>query len=144
MKLRLTQPGFETYTGQMGVVFFEDGLSTTDVRPLDAVRMAAQFLCEWEDGTTASVAQSLLDHANTPAPVFLVGEKQHDQDALNAGTQVEPGTTATSAFTEEELSKIADEQGIKGLREIAEPLGIKGNSIKELIAALAKASAPKA
>ncbi|MCY1555013.1 hypothetical protein D9M68_916320 [compost metagenome] len=39
--------------------------------------------------------------------------------------------------TYEELVQIADEKGIAGLRAIAEPLGIKGRKVVELIDALA-------
>lgn len=147
MKLRLLQSGFETYTGQMGTVFFDNGLSTADVKPIDAVRMAAQFLCEWEDGTTASVAQSILDHAHITTGMLPV-EQNADQalaqgvatangiDVVPAGPAATPVTPAAPAkvHTEAELHAVADDKGIKGLREIAAPLGIKGNSIAELIA----------
>ncbi|MDV5203722.1 hypothetical protein [Acinetobacter baumannii] len=36
MKLKLTGAGSENYTGQMGVVFFENGLSKYDVMLNDA------------------------------------------------------------------------------------------------------------
>lgn len=138
MKLRLTQPGYETFTAQMGVTFFENGISTTDVKPQDAVRIAAQFLCEWEDGTTASVAQSILDHARATTfsiPAAQNADQAFAQQASDAGTltakNAERGTEKT--YTADDLALIADEQGIKGLRIIAEPLGIKGNSIAELV-----------
>jgi len=145
MKLRLTQPGYEHFTGQMGTVFFEDGLSTADVKAIDAVRMAAQFLCQWEDGTTASVAQSILDHAHTTTnglPAELNADQalatQRAEAAALAGVDVQPDGTAApgKVYTEDELATIADEHGIKGLRAIAEPLGVKGNAIAELIRAI--------
>jgi len=143
MKLRLTQPGFETFTGQMGTVFFENGLTVGDVKAIDAVRIAAQFLCEWENGNTASVTQSILDHAHTTVG-DLPAEQNADQaiaeQARQAGAIAERAPAApaeaVSFYTEAELAEIADKKGIKGLREIAEPLGIKGNSIKELITAI--------
>lgn len=145
MKLRMTQPGYETFTGQMGTVFFEDGLSTANVKPSDAVRMAAQFLCQWEDGSTASVAQSILDHAHTTTnnlPAEVNADQalatQRAEAAQLAGHVAQPDGTAAPAhrYTEDELSAIADERGIKGLRAIAEPLGVKGNSISEMIRAI--------
>jgi hypothetical protein len=141
MKLRLTQPGYETYTGQMGTVFFQEGLSDKDVKPIDGVRIAAQFLCEWENGTTASVAQSILDHAH-----MTVGEcaKEVNADqalhiqACEAASIAERRAAPeveerTAAYTAEELSKIADKDGIKGLRAIGDKLGIKSNSISEMM-----------
>ena len=139
MKLRLTQPGFEHYNGQMGVIFFEDGLSKGDVLSLDAVRMAAVMVCEWENGSSPSVAQAILDNADTPAPIFASGaDGQHDKEAVGKAKaeSIQQDVPKTSAYNYEQLSAIADAQGIKGLRAIAEPLGIKSNSIKELIEAI--------
>jgi len=145
MKLRLTQPGYETFTGQMGTVFFDNGLSTADVKPIDAVRMAAQFLCQWEDGSPASVTQSILDHAHAttatvPAPINAdqaLAEQAAEAGRL-AGTTVQPDGTSVPAktYTEDELAALADKGGIKALRALAEPLGIKGNSIADLIRAI--------
>jgi hypothetical protein len=136
MKIRLTQPGFDTYTGQMGTTFFVDGLSTADVRPQDAVRLAAQFLCEWEDGTTASVAQSLLDHShsnlsNMPREInadealaMIINANQAQESAF---------AMAAKKYGRAELEDIADKQGIKGLRAIGDAIGVKNNSVTGLI-----------
>jgi hypothetical protein len=144
MKIRLTQTGFENYNGQMGVVFFEAGLSTNDVRPIDAIRMSAVMQCEWEDGRSANVAQSILDNANTSAPMFsVVPGADNDAEAAAAAELAEvvasiedPDMPKTAMWTKEQLGAIADRDGIAGLRDIATPLGIKGNSIKEMIAAI--------
>lgn len=150
MKLRLLQSGFETYEGQMGVIFFTNGLSTADVKPIDAIRMAAVMQCEWEDGTSPSVAQSIIDHAHTPASIINAQEMNGDtalaaesRMANNLGKADRPETEPEAPgalYTEESLALIADEQGIKGLRAIADPMGVKGNSIKELIADILRAS----
>lgn len=142
MKLRLMQKGFETYNGQMGVIFFENGLSTADVKVIDAVRMAAVMLCEWEDGSSPSVAQSILDNANTPAPM----PRQEQPEPTPAPAPDAQPVGVTVSYTEDQLAAIADKEGIKGLRVIAEPLGIKSNSISELIVAILKVApaAPKA
>ena len=137
MKLRLTQPGFQNYNGQMGVVFYEAGLSKGDVSVMDAVRISASMLCEWEDGSKPSVTQSLLDNAKTPAPIFKSGaDGQHDLKAQPAKEPKPETDISKSGYTVEQLSAVADAEGIKGLRKIAEPLGIKGNSIAEMITAI--------
>lgn len=146
MKLRLTAPGFERYTGQMGVITFEDGLSVTDVLAVDAVRVAGVIGAEWEDGTPANVSQTYLDNMHTKAPT--------DEEQRVASVAKTPKTSPTPAdaprtesavtYTEEQLAQVADAQGIAGLREIADTLGIKGNSIRGLIDAILKATgAPK-
>lgn len=140
MKLRLTAPGWQTYTGQMGVIFFENGLSVADVLPVDAVRVAGVIGAEWEDGRPANVSQIYLDNMQTEAAVL--------KDNREPEAPVEPKKEEVAApavtYTEEQLAEIADKQGIAGLREIAEPLGLKGNSIAGLISAILKAAgAPK-
>ncbi|MFM0095671.1 hypothetical protein PQQ87_08660 [Paraburkholderia nemoris] len=136
MKLRLKQPGWESYSGQMGVIQFVDGVSVGDVLEIDAVRVSAVMLCEWEDGTTASVAKRLVDEADTPAPSL----ERSKADDLAKVTAAQPKKEKPK-FTEAELEKIADEKGINGLRELAEPFGIKSNSIRNLIDAMLKAAA---
>lgn len=158
MKIKLTQPGYETYTGQMGVLFFEEGVTTADVRSGDAVRLAAQFLCEWENGDSVSMAQSILDHAKVTTD-DLGPELNADQALVQetvAFTQVygnrpNPNEVVAESeiiasgriYTEEELAAIADDAGIAGIRAIAQPLGIRGNSIATLISdILAKQAKP--
>jgi hypothetical protein len=150
-KLRLTQPSFEAYSGQMGLLDFVDGLSTTDVDSKKAIRMAAVMLCEWEDGGNPGVTQSLLDNTNTSAPVFNGKQDGSDHDvaakrviaepadsSLQIASEVKPVATG-ERLTREQIEDLADKGGIKSLREIADPKGIKGNSIKELIEAILKA-----
>jgi hypothetical protein len=45
-------------------------------------------------------------------------------------------TESVGVITAEKLSEIADRDGIKGLRAIAEPLGIKSNSIADMMRAI--------
>lgn len=68
MKLKLKGGGFENYTGQMGVVFFENGLSKFDVNPNDAIRIAGSIGAEWENGEPANVGDIYTQNMNTPAP----------------------------------------------------------------------------
>lgn len=136
MKLKLTAPGWDNFSGQMGVNFFENGLSTADVLPFDARRISGVISCEWEDGSSPSVAQSILDNAKTAAP------DASDSPAAPVGDSTTPVSNGV-AWTEEELGKIADEQGIAGLREIAEPAGIKSKSVQGLIEAILTAKVAK-
>lgn len=137
MKVKLVEPGWERYTGQFGIYWFVDGVSTTDMSKHDAARIAAVMRIETEDGHNPSVAQSLVDNINTPAPHFTSNVMQPEAPKDPEQPKVEPDKApeqpAQKVWTEEELAAVADAKGIKGLREIAEPMGIKGTSIKELI-----------
>ena len=144
MKLRLTAPGWQTYTGQMGVIFFENGLSVADVLPVDAVRVAGVIGAEWEDGRPANVSQIYLDNMTTEA---AVAQDNRQPEAPEVELVVAAPLIAdlmAPTYTEDQLAAIADKQGIAGLREIADTLGIKGNSIAGLVSAILKAAgAPK-
>lgn len=148
MKLRLTAAGFDSYTGQMGVINFESGVSVGDVLPIDAVRVAGIIGAEWEDGSPANVGQLYLDNMHTSAPTKEESEKAANPDApktllTNDDAKIKAKELGVS-YTEEQLAKVADGKGIAGLREIADPLGIKGNSIRGLMDAILKAApAPK-
>lgn len=149
MKLKLTQAGFETYTGQMGVVMFENGLSVGDVLPIDAIRISAAIGAQWEDGSAANVGEMYLNNMHSPAHVGgndinemsmpVEGAAEKNQSAPE-GTEV---VAETTIYTENSLAEVADKEGIAGLRTIADGLSVKGTSIVGLIAGILKAQAAK-
>jgi hypothetical protein len=139
MKLRLTQAGFENFTGQMGVVWFENGLSTTDVLPIDGVRISAAIGAAWEDGSMPNKGEMYLTAADAPAHVGTSGKTFTPQSTAPAAPEAAPAVG--TLFTEEQLAKVADEKGIAGLREIGDPIGAKGTSIVGLIAEILKKQA---
>lgn len=120
MKLKLKQAGYTEMNGYMGIVEFKDGLSVGDVHPRDARNIAISIQCEWEDGSSPNPAQNLLDSMNVRA-----GEESK--------VKKESAPVEKPKFVREELEAIADKGGIKALRAVAEPYGVKGVSIVELI-----------
>lgn len=146
MKIRLKEPGFEAFNGQIGQLNFVDGLSVEDAKERDFMRLSAVMKVEREDGTTASPADALKAIADVGAPTPEAARKAELKANEKALSEVRPAPVekavgeldgkpqSASGYTEEQLAAIADKEGIKGLRKIAEPMGIKGNSIKELIA----------
>jgi hypothetical protein len=117
MKLKLVQAGYEGFTGYLGVTLFENGVSVGDVPEREARTIGMSIKTEWEDGGDPNPAQALLN-------------SMHNEPVVEAAA----APVVPKVYTEEQLAAIADKEGIKGLRAIAEPLGIKGTSIKELIA----------
>lgn len=146
MKLRITQKGFENYSGQMGMILFKDGVSVYDVKERDALRLSALFGCVWDNGEYVKVTKVEVEPS---APVgrstFLAqtdGKKERvggdDSDSAiyyadNGFSDADAPVQVTKRYTLAELEKVADEKGIAGLREIAGPLGIRGTSINKLI-----------
>ncbi len=154
MKLRLTQAGFESYTGQMGVVMFKDGMSETDVLPIDAIRISAAIGAEWEDGSAANVGEMYLNNMDVPAFVGgddintmsmpVEGQEPTKAEKPAADAPVEQPAADAPKHTFEELSAIADKEGIAGLRKLGDGVGVKGKSIVEIIdGILAKQGTPR-
>jgi hypothetical protein len=139
MKLRLTQAGFEKYTGQMGVVMFKDGLSEGDVLPIDAIRISAAIGADWEDGSAANVGDMYLNNMDAPA---FVGSGSSEASAPAESQAKTAAPTSGTTYSKDDLAKIADADGIAGLRAIADPLGVKGTSIVGLIEAILKHQGP--
>ena len=65
----------------------------------------------------------------------IVGGNDGDTQYVDDNSSDIPAKV-TRFYTLEELEKIADNKGLKGLREVAKPLGIKGTSINGLIEAI--------
>jgi hypothetical protein len=143
MKVKLEEAGFETYTGQMGVIFFENGLSTNEVLVIDAVKLSCVMRVTWEDGTSPSVTQSILDNANTPAPLVADGRVVTPKGGVIEKKVTANQVIADTGYSEAQLGKIADKDGVGGLRVIADELKVKGKSIKELIDGILKAQEGK-
>jgi hypothetical protein len=120
MKIKITEPGWAGYTGYLGAVDFKDGVSIDEVSRADAAQLAGIVSVQVvETGENPSDAQRIVDGGNVKAPV---------EAAKTAPVRVQ-----VLGHTKASLEDIADAQGIKGIREIAEPMGLKGNSISELI-----------
>lgn len=127
MKIKLTDAGWANLTGFFGAVEFIDGVSVNDVSHAEAARMASLVQLECVDtGSNPSPAQQILD--TWASPMALATTPTEPENAV-AGTP----TAGAKVWTHDELAAIADTKGIKGLREIAEPLGLRDNKTADLI-----------
>lgn len=129
MKIKLVGPGWTGFTGHFGVTEFVDGVSVHDVSQREAQHLAAVTAVESLEGHDPSAAQQILDHYKDRAPVVNSGRASAEEVP-----QVE--AKPSHGKTAEELMALADKGGIKALRALADPLGLKGNSIKELLGKL--------
>lgn len=130
-KLRMIQSGWESYTGAFGGIEFQDGQSVEEVPPAVARYIAGIVQIETVE-TDPSIAPT------NPSTTQLVLDSQCTQMPISdLPTMTEDGAVITSdgviKHTQETLEKIADENGITGLRNIAAKLDVKGKSIAELI-----------
>lgn len=175
MHIKLVEPGFQSYTGLLGEIEFEEGLSVESLSRAQADRIASSIRVETVEGEGVGSAHDMLDRSHQ-AEIAEPLETQEQIDIrednaeterqlnelaeLNADGPVQDGAPSTLAgdltpeapveqeasdapvenavvepakHTAESLGLIADEKGIQGLREIAEALDVKGNSIAKLI-----------
>jgi hypothetical protein len=128
MKIRLIEPGWTKLTGAFGTTEFKDGVSVEDVSAAEAKHLAGIVQIETLEGANPSATQALLEAHYTPVPV-----PQMPRADQIAAVQIAKAAPGAIAYTNEQLGAIADKEGIKGIRAIAEPLGLKGNSIADLI-----------
>jgi hypothetical protein len=127
MKIKMVQPGYEQFTGNFGGIEFVDGVSVADVAPMVATRIANVVRVEnVEGGANPSASQAALDSYSRPMEL-----RPQDTPA-----------PAPQKYTEADLEAIASKEGIKGLRKISDPLGVKSNGIGDLIGLILKAQAP--
>ncbi|UBM12764.1 hypothetical protein [Cupriavidus metallidurans] len=126
-KLRITEPGWETYTGNYGGIEFVDGVSVNLVSPFDASRLAALIRIEDSDGKNPSVSQLIVDSRSFEADQEMVS-------SMDTGVKRIEGTISRdTGYTRDQLGEIADKGGIKAIRVIAEPLGIRGTKVTDII-----------
>jgi hypothetical protein len=125
MKIKLTEPGYEHFTGLFGIYEFEDGVSVEDLGRGDCNAISSLVAAvDAETGLNPSMAQVQIDLYNRPAPIEVEGAPS---------APPAPEVVVVPAYTKESLEAVADAQGIKGVRDIADPMGIKGVAISELI-----------
>ena len=135
MYIRIIQAGYEGMNGQLGVFDFVDGVSVQDIPYLAVMQLTALM---------SVVDEATGDHpSNSPfevAPVNAASPVEHRAEvAAEVSAPVAP--VVVSLHTKESLEAVADASGIKGIREIADPMGLKDNSIVELIAKILAAQA---
>lgn len=133
MKVRIVEPALSNYTGTLYQISFTDGVSDRELTAQEASLIGAAMRVENLDGEQVGAA---VDHMRRhEVSLDKAVEKNADTErAINEATEKEkPAAKEKPSYTREQLEAIADKEGISGLREIADPLGIKGRSINELI-----------
>jgi len=133
MKIKIIEPGWAGFTGDFGMVEFADGVSVDDVSKVQAAALAGLIAIETLEGANPSASQILLDAHHTSGKV----------EPARTFVPDTPAVVEAKVWTAEELATLADKGGIKAIREVAEPMGLKDNSINDLMAKILAAQAKK-
>ena len=142
-KLKIVEPGWAGYTGLLGRVDFVDGVSVEDVSLREAQALGGIVRIENVDtGQDVSLSQYMVDSrkAGVGAPRE---EPKAPIEVKAVVAEPEAPVVPATTYTREQLELLADTGGIKALREIAEPLGLKAAGIQDLIKKVLDHQAPQ-
>ncbi len=136
--VKIVEKGWAGYTGNLGTAVFENGVA--EITRLEANRIGATIkiveLDEDDGETVVNVADAIVknraNHAEIVKPLDEASEADIEKDAKRVIDKM-TRASGTGEHTREKLEAIADAEGIKGIREIATPLGLKSTSIAALI-----------
>lgn len=136
-RIRITEKGWNGYTGYFGGIEFVNGLSKEPVESMHSTRLGSLIRVQLVDSDfQAGDAANLQRAMRTEAEVIPESPRTSMENLTPAAKPAEP---APPAHTRESLEAVADKMGIAGLREIAEPMRVKGRGIQELIEEILKA-----
>lgn len=143
-RIKIIQPGWEGFTGDIGQTAFEDGVSVDHAsrRQIDIIGASLTLVEVDEDGDETGedprLQHALITETALRAPVLegLVVATDADMKSVAAIKTVDPSTIVF--HTKDELEAIGSEKGIAGLREITDALGVKARSINEAVKIILK------
>lgn len=137
-KLKILEMGFNSLTGVAGGIEFENGVSVEPISREQASRLAAAIRCEFVGGSNPSPSGVMAEKiaAETPIvekmPVSKPVEVKEPEEAPEAPEKVK------ATYTRESLELLADKKGIVGVRDIADDMDVRSNSIAGLIDGILK------
>lgn len=139
MLIKIKTPGWGKYTGELGMAQFVDGVSVESISTREAYALGSYLdVVEIDEngneGNPVSHAFDIVRQTSITAPVTTPRRRLADVLAEQAAKSDDTPTGDTTVHTQESLEKIAEAEGIAGIRKIADPLGIKGTAIKTMIA----------
>ena len=146
MKIKLIEPGYENFNGNLGPIWFEQSVSVDHVSYADVNFISTIMrIADAETGNEVGMLLDQLAGMDLPAQTITfktMAEIQAEEAAAAAGEGVVVEVAPEQKYTVEQLEAIADKKGIAGLREIADQFDVKGTSIAKLIEGIISAQSP--
>lgn len=136
-KIRLLEPQFLGYTGILCGIQFEGGISVSELPFIDQQRICASMRATTVEGKNVSPSAAYSSRNDLTAD-DIVETAAPDIVPIKLGT-AEVESKPVQRFTREELESIADCEGIAGLRQIGNQIGVKAKGIVEMIEGILKA-----
>lgn len=133
-RVRIDVPGWDGFTGALGGVPFTDGISDRPLTPQEIARIGANMRIVKLDGDgQVGPGMDMIAAESRPAPIL---------NARPEEAKPEP-TPVVLEYDRERLEKLAEDGGIKAVREVATKFGVKGVQISQLIDGILEAQKGK-
>jgi hypothetical protein len=137
-RVKIVQPGFETYNGIIEGAQFNEGSSIESLSQFSAERIGAFMKvvnADNEDeplGLGYRMANAKGSGVEPRAPLERIVRTKTGK------TKEAPKKSKLISyeFTKDELELVADKDGIQGLRKVADQYEVRGRSISEIISSL--------
>lgn len=136
-KIQLLEPQFLGYTGILCGIQFVDGVSVAELPFIDQQRICASMRATTVEGKNVSPS-AVYSSRNDVNVGDIIEPTAPDIVPMKRGT-AEVVAKPVQRFTREELESIADCEGIAGLRQIGNQIGVKAKGIVEMIEGILKA-----
>lgn len=138
-RVRIVKAGWETFSGHFAGQKFVNALSVDKLPQITIDRIAALIQIVGEQDEEVGVLVRSEEASQTELAVQAPLQTLEENLAA-AVASVEPIIEGDRViYPHDVLLAIADKKGIAGLREIGDPLGVKGRAIPDLIAAILQA-----
>lgn len=133
LHVNLVETSTIKFCGTHGRHEYVEGRSVNKLQLREAMRIGATLEATDDDGVQLTGSNfELLAEKHTSAPVVEVKVELPSQPKFEPQPEPELLVMKT-AYTREQLESIADKRGLAGLREISDPLNLKGRSIPDLV-----------
>lgn len=148
-KIKITAPGWETFTGDFGSVDFVDGVSSHVLPRIMIDRLAAMVSCALvdDDGNEigqAGAAARLVSGKAVPMEAVKPLESMTEAEQAaerRAAVDAALKNPAQKIYSEAELIAIGENGGIRALRGVAKPWNVRNRDIEKLIHSILVAQA---
>lgn len=133
MKVRINEPGWETFSEMLCGVKFENAVSVRELTPREIAMIGSNLKIvrlDNDEQVGASVVMANTGHlqAKVETPLLRKDEKKEEEVKEVEGEH-----------TQESLEALAEKGGIKAVRVVADTFGVKGVQISGLIEEILKA-----
>lgn len=145
-RIKIVQKGWEGFSSNLGTTVFKDGIAECSEQEANRIGATIQIVRlnddDEEDGVinigheitkTKNLSAEVTPRLKTAEELAALKSENEPEESEDDETEDDETEDAAEAWTEESLEAIADEKGIKGLREIGDKFGVKSTKIAELI-----------